>query len=166
MALYVATLASSQYYVCIRRLFLLLTVRVPKILSFTLLRYTASNAHTMAPQQNKNDDQDSDRSSPIFENDDQKRGLVIVIVLCFLATVGMFCLIVTLVVLKNKRDRRKRAAKMDAEGHLPKMKGKRGRYHRLEEDGVWSMEMDGIRGNGGVYAGVSGRGEGGRELTS
>jgi hypothetical protein len=49
---------------------------------------------------------------------------------------------------------------------LPKMKGKQGRYHRLEderEDGVWSTEMDGIgggaRGNEGVYADVSGGNE-------
>jgi hypothetical protein len=120
----------------------------------------------MAPQQNSHFDQESDLGSHVFENDDQKRGLIIVIVLCFLATVGMFCLIITLVVLKNKRDRRKREAKMDAETHLPKMKGKgrQGRYHRLEderEDGVWSTEMasigGGARGNGGVYADVSGR---------
>jgi hypothetical protein len=116
----------------------------------------------MAPQQNKNHDQESDLESHVFENDDQKRGLIVVIVLCFLATVGMFCLIVTLVILKNKRDRRKRAAKMDAEKPLPKMKGKQGRYQRLEderEDGVWSTEMDGVgrsaRGNGGVYTDVS-----------
>jgi hypothetical protein len=120
----------------------------------------------MAPQNRNDDEQNPELESHIFENDDQKRGLIIVIVLCFLATVGMFCLIITLVILKNKRDRRKRVAKMDAEKHLPKMKGKQGRYHRLEderEDGVWSTEMDGIgggaRGNEGVYADVSGGNE-------
>jgi hypothetical protein len=84
----------------------------------------------MAPQNNNND-------SHIFANNDQKRGLIIVIVLCCLATVGMFCLILTLVILKNKRDRKKRAAKMHTEKHV--LKGK-GRYQRLE-DGVWSTEM-------------------------
>jgi hypothetical protein len=81
----------------------------------------------------------------IFENDAQKRGFIIVIILCILATVGMFCLIISLVVCKNKRDRRKRAAKMNAGINLP---GAKGKYRKLEDEeeggdgGVWSVEMD------------------------
>lgn len=105
--------------------------------------------------------QNSPRNS-IFENDAQKRGFIIVIILCLLATVGMFCLIISLVVCKNKRDRRKRAAKMNAEIRLP---GAKGKYRKLEDeeeggdDGVWSVEMDDRRPTaykGGQYAQVCG----------
>jgi hypothetical protein len=80
----------------------------------------------------------------IYENPAQKRGFIVVIILCVLATVGMFCLIITLVICKNKRDRKKRAAKMDAEKawNFP---GRKGRYHKLEDEDegeVWSVEMD------------------------
>jgi hypothetical protein len=102
----------------------------------------------MAPQTTTDSDSKSDLDSHIFENDEQKRGLIIVIVLCFLATVGMFCLIITLIVLKNKRDRRKREARIDPENNLlgkgVKGKGKQARYQRLEDEGVWSTEMDGL----------------------
>jgi hypothetical protein len=80
----------------------------------------------------------------IYENPAQKRGFIVVIILCVLATVGMFCLIITLVICKNKRDQKKRAAKMDAEKawNFP---GRKGRYHKLEDEDegeVWSVEMD------------------------
>jgi hypothetical protein len=113
----------------------------------------------MAPQ-NTNDEQKFDLESHIFENSEQKRGLIVVVVLCFLATVGMFCLIITLVILKNKRDKRKRAAKMDAEKYVLKGKDKQRRYQRLEDEegDVWSTEMEGMgrnRAARGEYADAS-----------
>ncbi|KAG9193745.1 hypothetical protein G6011_03780 [Alternaria panax] len=80
----------------------------------------------------------------IFENDAQKRGFIIVIVLSLLATVGMICLIVGMVIFKNKRDRRKKASIMNADIRMP---GAKGRYRKLEDEeeaegGVWSVEMD------------------------
>jgi hypothetical protein len=104
----------------------------------------------MAPLSTTDSDSDSksDLHSHIFENDEQKRGFIVVIVLCFLATVGMFCLIITLVVIKNKRDRRKRETRIDAEkslmGNGVDGKKKQARYQRLEDEGVWSTEMDGL----------------------
>lgn len=102
---------------------------------------------------------------------EQKRGLIIIIILSILATVGMFCLILGLVVCKNKRDKKKRAATLAAApagvgvsketgGYLGLRggagvlsgggNGGKGRYERLgdEEEGVWSLEMGGRRGNG------------------
>ncbi|KAL1799502.1 hypothetical protein ACET3X_003539 [Alternaria dauci] len=80
----------------------------------------------------------------IFENDTQKRGFVIVIILSVLATVGMFCLIISLVLCKNKRDRKKKAAIMNAEIRIP---GSKSKYRKLEDEeeaegGAWSVEMD------------------------
>ncbi|RYN20712.1 hypothetical protein AA0113_g6927 [Alternaria arborescens] len=80
----------------------------------------------------------------IFENDAQKRGFIVVIVLSVLATVGMFCLIISLVICKNKRDRKNKAAIVNAEMRMP---GSKSRYRKLEDEeeaegGVWSVEMD------------------------
>jgi hypothetical protein len=54
----------------------------------------------------------------------------------------MSCLIISLVVCKNRRDRKKKAAIMQAEKTLPR--GNKGRYQKLEDEegGVWSVEMD------------------------
>lgn len=96
----------------------------------------------------------------IFENDVQRRGFVIVIILSLLATVGMFCLIITLVLLKNKRDRRIKKAKMDAEKGSVWPGANKGRYQKVEEDkrdGVWSAEME--MEDRGAYSGA-GYGEG------
>lgn len=87
--------------------------------------------------------QNTPRNS-IFQNDAQKRGFIVVIILCVLATVGMLCLILSLVMCKNKRDRRKKAAIMNAEIRMP---GSKSRYKKLEDEeeaegGVWSVEMD------------------------
>jgi hypothetical protein len=83
----------------------------------------------------------------------------------------MFCLIISLVVCKNKRDRRKRAAKMNAGIGLP---GAKGKYRKLEDEeeggdgGVWSVEMDDRRPTAykdGQYAQVcEERGRGGYEM--
>jgi hypothetical protein len=98
----------------------------------------------------------------IFENDAQKRGLIVVIILCLLATVGMLCLILGLITCKNKRDRKKKAAMMNADIRMP---GAKGRYRKLEEEedgadgGVWSVEMDDRRPTAykdGQYAQVCG----------
>lgn len=80
----------------------------------------------------------------IFENDAQKRGFIVVIILSVLATVGMFCLIISLVICKNKRDRKNKAAIVNAEMRMP---GSKSRYRKLEDEeeaegGVWSVEMD------------------------
>ena len=86
-----------------------------------------------------------DTNSSIFQNPGEKRGFIVVIILSVLATVGMFCLIITLVICKNKRDRKKRAAKMDAEKSLNFLPGRKGRYRKLEDEDegeVWSVEMD------------------------
>lgn len=87
---------------------------------------------------------DESKIASIFENETQKRGFVIVIVLSLFATVGMLGLILTLVVLKNRRDRRKKKAKMDADKESP-WPGTKGRYQKVdddEKDGVWSAEME------------------------
>lgn len=121
------------------------------------------------------------RGGSIFEDASQKRGFIVVIILSLLATFGMFGLIITLVILKNKRDRRRKAAKMTADkGSMwpgaPKKKTG-GRYQKLEDDerdGVWSadmeMEMDERGGNAaysgsgyGVSVGVGSGGRDGRE---
>ncbi|CAN9211175.1 unnamed protein product [Alternaria alternata] len=80
----------------------------------------------------------------IFENDAQKRGFIVVIILSVLATVGMFCLIISLVICKNKRDRKNKAAIVNAEMRMP---GSKSRYRKLEDEeeaegGIWSVEMD------------------------
>ncbi|OAK96908.1 hypothetical protein IQ06DRAFT_338954 [Phaeosphaeriaceae sp. SRC1lsM3a] len=122
----------------------------------------------------------------------QTRGLIIVIVLSILATVGMFCLIITLVICKNKRDRRKREARLNSSDPTAYIggagmlggeagirgvvgvgsTGKRGRYQKLEDEeagGVWSVEMDERRDGNGAYemaGGAGGNGVGGRyEMT-
>jgi hypothetical protein len=115
----------------------------------------------------RDDNDDSHKSFSIFENDEQKRGFVIVIVLSVFATVGMLALILTLVLLKNKRDRRKKAAKMDAEKGSLWPGAKKGRYQKVdddERDGVWSAEME--MEDRGAYSGAgygegAGRGAGG-----
>lgn len=96
---------------------------------------------------------DESHSFSIFENDSQKRGFIIVIILSLFATVGMLALILTLVTLKNRRDRRKKKAKMDADKETA-WPGTKGRYQKVDEeekDGVWSadMEMD----DRGAYSG-------------
>ncbi|KAH7381176.1 hypothetical protein DE146DRAFT_760624 [Phaeosphaeria sp. MPI-PUGE-AT-0046c] len=128
----------------------------------------------------------------VIANKTEARGLIIVIVLCVLATVGMFCLIITLVICKNKRDRRKRAARLASDdptayiggagmiGGEGMMRGagtggQRGRYQKLEDEegGVWSVEMEermGGRGTGGEgsagrYEMVGGAGRDGNKDT-
>ncbi|EUC43395.1 hypothetical protein COCMIDRAFT_100903 [Bipolaris oryzae ATCC 44560] len=97
----------------------------------------------------------------IFHDDSQKRGFIIVIVLSVFATVGMLALIFLLVFLKKKRDRRNKAAKMDAEKGSIWPGTKKGKYQKVEDedqrDGVWSadMELD----ERGAYSGA-GYGEG------
>ena len=85
-----------------------------------------------------------DTNSSIFQNPGEKRGFIVVIILSVLATVGMFCLIISLVICKNKRDRKNKAAIVNAEMRMP---GSKSRYRKLEDEeeaegGVWSVEMD------------------------
>ncbi|KAF1937790.1 hypothetical protein EJ02DRAFT_42051 [Clathrospora elynae] len=99
----------------------------------------------MAPQPQR---QALDPRNSIFQSSDEKRGFIIVIILCVMATVGMLCLIIALVVLKNIHNRRKREAKMDAEQHLPPARSKQGKYQKLEDEcygeegDVWNVEID------------------------
>ncbi|USP79657.1 uncharacterized protein yc1106_06931 [Curvularia clavata] len=96
---------------------------------------------------------DESHGFSIFENDSQKRGFIIVIILSLFATVGMLGLILTLIMLKNRRDRKKKKAKMDADKETA-WPGTKGRYQKVddeEKDGVWSAEME--MDDRGVYNG-------------